>query len=463
MKALIADDEENIRFVLKSLVQDLGFQIVEAADGAQALDALRSQHFDLAVLDIKMPEADGITVLHEAREIDPTLVVVIVTAFGTDEQAMEAIREGAYDYFVKPFEIEDVRITIRRAMEKKRLTDRIRDLEAQVSRQRTFHEIVGSSQVMQDVFEMMQRVVDNDVPVLIAGESGTGKELVARAIHARGPRRDNPMVRLNCAAIPESLLESELFGHERGSFTGAVSARPGKFELASGGTLFLDEIGDMPLALQAKILRAVQEREIQRVGGRFPISIDARLITASNRDLAEEVAAKRFREDLYFRINVIAIELPPLRKRVSDIPLLLDFFIDQHSRRLGKPIRGLSREALDLFLQYEWPGNVRELENALQRAIVMARGPRIEIADLPSVMIGGEPARDEASSARTLDLDPSLPMPEQVERVVEVAERRLIAEVLEQTTGRQEAADRLGISRKSLHNKMLKYGMMGKE
>jgi DNA-binding NtrC family response regulator len=463
MKVLIADDEESIRFVLRSLIQEFGYEITEAADGAQALNALRSQPFDLAILDIKMPEVDGIAVLREARQIDPTLVVVIVTAFGTDEQAMAAIREGAYDYFVKPFEIDDVRVTVRRAMEKKRLTDRIRDLETQISLQRSFHEIVGSSPEMEEVFDIMRRVMDNDVAVLIAGESGTGKELVARAIHARGPRRDHPMVRLNCAAIPESLLESELFGHERGAFTGAVSAHPGKFELANGGTLFLDEIGDMPLALQGKILRAVQEREIQRVGGRFPISIDARLITATNRNLAEEVAQKRFREDLYFRINVIMIEVPPLRKRISDIPLLVDFFIDQHSRRLGKKIEGLSREVLDLFLEYEWPGNVRELENVLQRALVMARGPRIEVADLPRAMTSREPLSVASLPMEGFDLDPRRTMPEQVERVVEVAERRLIEMVLEQSASRQEAADRLGISRKSLHNKMQKYGMMGKE
>ncbi len=457
---LVADDEEGLRFVLGELLANLGYQMTEAEDGEQALEIIRTRKLDLAILDINMPKIDGMDVLKEARALHPDLIVLVVTAYGSTEMAMRAIQLGAYDYFTKPFDVHDLRTTIQRALEKKQLLDQIHVLETKVSGQPQFREIIGSSDAIQEIFDMMQRVVDNDVPVLITGESGTGKGLVLKAIHDRGSRKNGPLVRVNCAAIPEALLESELFGHEKGSFTGATASHSGKFEQAHGGTLFLDEIGDMPLTLQAKILVAVQESEIQRVGGKEPIQVNVRLITATNRNLAEEVAAKRFREDLYFRINVITIEMPPLRERLSDIPLLVDYFIKIYNERLKKKIQGLSQEVMDTFLNFPWPGNIRELENIIQRSLIMAAGPNINKGDLPPNMLS--PAADAPGPARpTAPGKPGMTMPEKVEEVIETTERSMIAETLSQCRGRQEAAQRLGISRKSLHNKMQKYGITG--
>ena len=461
---LIADDEDGIRIIFRELLGTMGYtSVTEARTGAQALELVRSgppeapgSHFDLAILDINMPEISGMDVLREAHRVSPDLVILVVTAYGTPELAMEAVREGAYDYFTKPFEFEELKATIQRAFEKRNLLTEIQRLKSQLS---PYPEIIGVSNPMRDVFGIMERVVDNDVPVLITGESGTGKEMISQAIHDRGPRRDKPIVKVNCAAIPDQLLESELFGHEKGAFTGAAVTHEGKFEQAHGGTLFLDEIGDMPLALQAKILRAVQEREVQRVGGRETIQTDVRLITATNKNLAEEVAAKRFREDLYFRINVIGIELPPLRKRTADLSLLAEHFIQIYNRRLGKETEGLEPAVMDIFLNYSWPGNIRELENVIQRSLVMSNGPRITVADLPPSLVRGETPAQAASAPDSPEVDLAIPMPQQVDRIVEITERAWIKEALRQTEGRQEAADLLGISRKSLHNKMQKYDM----
>jgi DNA-binding NtrC family response regulator len=455
---LVADDDEGIRFVLEELLLKLGYRVTCADQGEKALELISREHFDLVILDLKMPRVDGLSVLRRVRQDHPDLLVLVITAYGSPELAMEAIREGAYDYFTKPFEVQDLRITIQRALEKKHLIAQIRDLQSRISGLPVFHEIIGVSDPMQKVFAMMRRVIDNDVPILVAGESGTGKEIVAEAIHARGPRQNGPMTKVNCAAIPEPLLESELFGHERGSFTGAIQTHTGKFEQAHGGTLFLDEIGDMPLALQAKILRAVQEHEVQRVGGKSPIPVNVRLITATNKNLAEEVAAKRFREDLYFRINVITIELPPLRERLADIPLLADYFIRQHGPRLGKMVEGISQEVLDLFLEYPWPGNIREMENVIQRALIMTTASRIQVADLPPHFLTAE--RHPPLSAQSVEnVDLTIPMPDQVDRVVEATERLWISKALRQSQNRREAAHRLGISPRSLDYKIQRYGL----
>lgn len=460
-RILVADDEEGMRFVLREVFAGLGYQVVEAEDGEQAIGLLRAQPFDLAILDINMPKVDGMEVLREARRRNRDIVALVVTAYGSMELAMQAIREGAYDYFTKPFDLQDLRTTIQRAIEKKHLVDQIRLLEERVSARGEFHEIVGASDVMQDVFDMMQRVIHNDVPVLIMGESGTGKEMVVQAIHSRGPRSAGPLVKVNCAAIPEALLESELFGHEKGAFTGAIESFPGKFEQAEGGTLFLDEIGDMPLALQAKILRAVQENEVQRVGGKQPIKVNVRLVTATNRNLVQEVAAKRFREDLYFRINVIAIEMPALRRRIGDIPLLVEHFLRIYNSRLNKSVEGVSEAVMNRFLEYSWPGNIREMQNVIQRALIMTSGSRIEMDDLPPTLLRpAPPEQDDAWAAVKRGVDLSVPMPVQVQRVTAAVERAMILEALQQrTSGRQQTADLLGISRKSLHNKMREYGI----
>ncbi|HNY27915.1 MAG TPA: sigma-54 dependent transcriptional regulator [Candidatus Sumerlaeota bacterium] len=457
---LIADDEEGIRFVLREILTSQGYRVTEAGNGAEAIIRLKHEHFDLAILDVNMPQVNGFEILRQIPTLDPDLIPLVVTAYGSSEKAREAMQLGAYDYFTKPFDMEELRITIQRALEKKTLLNQILDLKSQVSSRVDFREIIGQSDTMRDVFNMMERVIDNDVPVLIMGESGTGKEMVVKAIHSRGPRQNGPLIKINCAAIPENLLESELFGHERGAFTGADTARQGKFELADGGTLFLDEIGEMPLGLQAKILRAVQESEIQRLGAKAAIQVNVRLITATNRNLAEEVAARRFREDLYYRINVVAIELPPLKRRLTDIPLLVDYFIEMYNQRLGKSIQGLAKDVMDIFLEYSWPGNIRELENVIQRSLIMATGTQILPGDLPPHMTGRAAREGVSPFAQRQELDLSIPMPDQVERVIEETERTLIREALRKTHGRQEAADLLGINRKSLHNKMLKYGML---
>jgi DNA-binding NtrC family response regulator len=463
MHVLIADDEEGLRFVLRGLIEGLGYKVAEVADAARALAALRAQSFDLAILDIKMPELSGIEVLREALKIRPNLIALMITAFGSTELSLEALKAGAYDYFTKPFELQELRVTIQRALEKKHMLDQIATLESQVAAsQRSFPEIIGVCDPMQEVFSLMRRIIDTDVPVLVTGESGTGKELVARALHYGGARQSGPMVKVNCAAIPEQLLESELFGHEKGAFTGATYAHPGKFEQAQGGTLFLDEIGEMPLQLQAKILRALQEHEVERVGGKGPLKVDVRVITATNKNLAEEVAARRFREDLYFRINVIPIELPPLRQRLTDIPLLVDHFMRTYNERMGKRIQGVTPRVMDLLLQYGWPGNIRELENVVQRALIMALTQQIQPNDLPPhLLTRRQPASAPVAFDRRVDLD--TPMAVQIERMAEAMEQRLISEALRACRSRQEAADRLGISRKSLHNKMIRYGMMGKD
>jgi DNA-binding NtrC family response regulator len=464
---LIADDDDGIRFVLEDLLTRLGHGFVSVADGFDALQTLQEQHFDLALLDIRMDGMDGLEVLRNIRKTNPELIVVIITAHGTPDQAMEAIREGAYDYFTKPFEVPELRITIQRALEKKLMMDQIRELESRIENQRIFHEIIGESDAMRQVFSLMERVLDNDVPILITGESGTGKERVAEAIHTKGPRANGPLVKINCAAIPEALLESELFGHEKGSFTGATQAHAGKFEQANNGTLFLDEIGEMPIGLQAKILRAVQEREVQRVGGKAPVPVNVRLVTATNRNLAEEVAARRFREDLYFRINVIAIELPPLRERLTDIPLLVDYFIKQYALRLGKDITGVSQQVMDCFVEYAWPGNIRELENVIQRALIMASGHRIETQDLPPLLIAPPavpqptpqalPRKVVGVSVDDDTVDLSIPLPARVDMEVERIEKLWITEALRVHPTRREAARRLGISPRNLDYKIQRY------
>jgi DNA-binding NtrC family response regulator len=469
-RVLIADDDEGIRFVLEDLLTRLGHTCVCVGNGSEALQTLQKEHFDLALLDICMDGMDGLEVLRSIHGDQPELIVVVVTAHGSPDQALEAIRGGAYDYFTKPFEVPELRITIQRALEKKLMMAQIRELESRIEKQGIFHEIIGESDAMRQVFSLMERVLDNDVPILITGESGTGKERVAEAIHNKGPRAQGPLVKINCAAIPEALLESELFGHEKGSFTGAIQAHAGKFEQANNGTLFLDEIGEMPLSLQAKILRAVQEREVQRVGGKAPIPVDVRLVTATNRNLPAEVAAHRFREDLYFRINVIAIELPPLRERLTDIPLLVNYFIKQYAQRLGKQVKGISQEVMDCFVEYAWPGNIRELENVIQRALIMASSEQIEKSDIPLLLTQEKPlvvpslppvpeTRKRLVSDKSETVDLSISLPERVDMEVERIERLWIAEALRVYSTRREAARHLGISPRNLDYKIQRYNL----
>lgn len=463
IRVLVADDDNAQRFMLEELMKREGYDVVSARDGVEAVAKVREEDFDLAILDIKMPRMDGIQALREIHSIRPHLIVVMVTAYGTTETALQAVKEGAYDYFTKPYNVDELRLVVRRAIEKQRLRQQIFALETQLREKVALDRIVGQSPQMQQVFDLIRKVVSNDVTVLITGESGTGKELVAQAIHFHSARRDFPFLGINCAAIPESLLESELFGHERGAFTGAVSTRKGLFETAQGGTVFLDEIGDMSLPLQSKLLRVLQEKKIMRVGGTTPIPVDVRIIAATNQNLAERVRKKEFREDLYFRLNVIPIHLPPLRERKGDIPLLVHHFIGIYNPRLNRDIHGVTPGAMELLENYPWPGNVRELENVVQRAMILATGNTITEEDLPLNVRSG-PIAFPAQAGQLPDdterilEDFSIPLQEKVNLLTEQLEKKVILAALQRTNfKRQEAADLLGISRKSLHNKMVKY------
>lgn len=482
-RILIVDDEENIRFTLRELFrrEGQGHQIDEASNGEDAVAFVKKHRYDLVVLDLRMPRMDGMTALKIMRESQPDLIVVIITAHGTQKVALEAMQAGAYDYFTKPFDLTEVRIVFRRAIEKARLLNQIEQMRRHETARYSFDRLIGQSASMQEVFRLVERVLDNDVTVLITGESGTGKELVATAIHNNSLRKAKPLISVNTVAIPETLLESEMFGHERGAFTGAVVQKIGKIEAANAGTLFLDEIGDMSLPLQAKLLRVLQEREIERVGSTKTIKVDIRVIAATNRDLGKMVEKNEFREDLYYRLNVLPVHLPPLRKRRDDIPILIDHFIQEYGPKLKRNIGSVSEQALQKFLNYSWPGNIRELENTVQRAMLMAKGTTIQVEDLPPTLRGESLLAKSVSFSDTppeaekvfsdLDLgallnteDFSQSLADRLQYISDHIEKYLIRAALKKTNGhRQETADLIGISRKSLHNKMVRYGLFAEE
>ncbi len=481
-RILLVDDEENIRFTLREVLrrEDHNYQIDEAADGEAALEKVRSTPYSVVLMDMRMPRMDGMSAFRAMRAIRPDLTVVFITAHGTQRTAMEALQAGAYDYFTKPFDLTEVRIVVRRAIEKANLLQQLEDMRRSQAARYSFDRLIGQSAAMQEIFGLIERVLDNDVTVLITGESGTGKELIATAIHNHSLRREQPMVKVNTVAIPETLLESEMFGHERGAFTGAVSQKAGKIEAADKGTLFLDEIGDMSLPLQAKLLRVLQEREIERVGSNKQIPVDIRIIAATNCDLAKMVEEGQFREDLYYRLNVLPIHVPPLRKRHDDIPVLLDHFINIYNPRLRRNISTVSEATLQRLLNYPWPGNIRELENTVQRAMLMATGASIEVEHLPPSVRGEHPVAtqniayptgDGAEVFGDLDLralldteDFSQPLAERLQQLGDHLEKFLIRRALQKTSGhRQDTATLLGISRKSLHNKMVRYGLFSEE
>lgn len=451
---LVADDEQIIRFVLHEALEKEGYVIEEASNGEEAVLKARTFDFDLIILDVKMPRKDGIEALKEIRKLDPGIPVVMITAFGSSDIAMQALKEGAYDYFNKPFDVNEIRIVVKRALEKQRLQKQIERLETQLMQEHRFDRIIGTSPKMQDVFALIRRVVTNDVNVLICGESGTGKELVAQAIHYHSQRSKKPFVKVSCVAIPDTLLESEMFGYERGAFTGAHQTKIGKFELAQGGTFFLDEIGDMPLSLQVKLLRVIQERELERIGGNKTIKVDIRLVACTNRNLVDAVKNQTFREDLYFRINVLPIYLPPLRERKDDIPILVEHFIKYYNQKLGKHVIGVPDGVMRILEEYPWPGNIRELENVIQRAIILSSEETIT-TDLLPPNIHTEPILPDISK---ITEDFNMPMLDRIQILTEEIEKKMIqAALIKADYHRQETADLLGISRKSLHNKMQKY------
>jgi DNA-binding NtrC family response regulator len=446
-RILVIDDDHLIRTQLADSLQKRGYEVSLAADAENGLEKIKAKSFDLVILDIILPAMSGIEAIDKIKEIDPRIIIILITAYGSKNLALEAINAGAYDYFTKPFEMEEMEIVIKRALEKRGLEKELSSLRKRLKKQYEFERIIGKSGAMQEVFESVNKLVDTDITVLIYGESGTGKELVAEAIHYHSRRSKMPFVKLNCVAIPEGLLESELFGHEKGAFPGAVSRKLGKFELANKGSLFLDEIGDMTLATQAKLLRVLQEREFERIGGTRPINIDARIIAATNRDLWKAVQEKKFREDLYFRLNVVLIHLPPLRERKADIPLLVEHFFNDSQARFKKELIGISREAMDLLMKYSWPGNVRELLNCIERAVVMTDGNTITLKSLPLQLrkFGREPAGEP-------DIPASLT--ERMERT----EREMILDALYESDGFQsKTARKLGLSARSLWYKVKKH------
>jgi two-component system response regulator AtoC len=437
-KILVVDDEAIIRDSLRDWLNDTGYNVFTAQNGAQALETIEREKPRIVIADLVMPGMDGIELMKRAKEISPDIEVIIITAYGSIPTAITAIREGAYDYIQKPFCPERAEILIAKLVERQRLIEENLSLHQKLEERYRFENIIAKSSRMQQVIEAIKVVAASNATVLITGETGTGKELVARAIHSQSQRHDKPFVAVSCAALPETLLESELFGHEKGAFTGAYAQKKGKFEIANHGTLFLDEIGEMSANIQVHLLRVLEEKEFTRVGGNEPIKVDVRVISATNRDMKEAVAKGQFREDLYYRLNVVNIELPPLRERREDIPLLAQHFLKKFALENKKEVTDFSPEATDFLLRYDWPGNVRELENAIERAVILTKKPVIEIDDLPQQTLLGHPIS--------------------LEKNLRQVEKNHIVNVLTQTKGNYtEAAKVLGISRMTLYNKAKAY------
>ena len=450
-----------MRFFLTEALKSQKYEVETAASGSVALDLARNREFDCVIMDIRMANMNGIETLEELKEIRPDIPVIMMTAFGSKKVAVETMQKGAYDYFTKPFDINEMRIVVKRALEKRLLEEENKTLRRKLEREPGYTNIIGDSPLMQEIFEQIDKVKNNDVTVLIQGESGTGKELVATVLHEQGLRRDMPLVKINCAAIPETLLESEMFGHEKGAFTGAGARKIGKFQAADHGTLFLDEIGDMSLTTQAKLLRVLEEQEFERIGGNESIKVDLRIITATNQDLRKLVEEKKFREDLFFRLNVVPIYLPPLRARKEDLPALAGHFLEDARSRHNLSVEKIDPDVMRIFMSYSWPGNVRELANMIQRAAVMSQDNVITCAALPAQMRDTGPAPQEPH-LEDLALDGSLQ--EMMDNIVSTAEKQLIEEALNRTDwSRTKTAKLLKICRKSLHNKMKKYGLLEKD
>ena len=450
---LIVDDEKNYPPILAAVMEEEGFEPLMANSGEEALTILKHSDVDLVLTDMKMPSMDGIELLENVKKKDPELPVIMMTAHGTVEKAVEAMQKGAYSYIMKPFDNDSLILYVNKAIAMYRVIKENRRLRQAVKSQYSFGNIIGKSKKMQDVYEIIGKVAPANATVLIEGESGTGKDLVAKSIHFNSPRRDNPFVAVNCTALAESLLESELFGHERGAFTGAVSSKKGRFELADGGTLFLDEIGELSPSLQVKLLRVLQDKVFERVGGVRQVSVNFRLIAATNKQLKEEVRIGRFREDLFYRLNVVHIELPPLRQRQEDLHLLVDHFIDKYSieRGLDMPINGIEKQVERVFFDYNWPGNVRELENIIERAMVLCPDDILKVDDLPKDF------RNSLSDSQRLD---GIPEDAHLFDTIVDIEKKMILRALKITGNVQsDAAQLLGIGKSGLNKKLKKHGI----
>ncbi len=449
-RILIVDDEDGMRRLLGRVLSRQGYETSTVASGAEALRMVASERFDLVVTDIKMPEMDGLQLLEELKAYEPSLPIIVMTAYGTIENAVQALRFGAYDYIAKPFETDEIKLTVAKALERERLLAENRYLHAELEGRYDFSGIVGGSPAMQQVYEMASSVAVSNANVMITGESGTGKELLARSIHYSSLRKEKPFVVLNCAALSEGVLESELFGHEKGAFSGALDTRKGRFERADQGTLFIDEVAEMSMAAQVKLLRVIQEHEFERVGGNKTISVDVRIVAATNKKLEDQVKEGKFREDLYYRMNVVNINIPPLRSRREDIEPLTRYFLEKYSTETGRKISDLAPRALSCLLAYDWPGNVRELQNAIERAVVLSKNSILTPRDFPQSVQGDDQI--------------CLQIPEKggsLTEILEDLERQLILQTLQREDGSQtRAAETLGIKRTTLRYKMEKYRLI---
>ncbi len=448
LKILVVDDDQSHRIMLRAVLKEEGYHVTEAADGMEAVKAVETEAFDLILMDIRMTQMDGIEALTEIRKNSPLVPVLIMTAYASVKTAVEALKAGAFDYVTKPLDIEELKILIEKALDHYHLRAENLILKERLGDRFDFSRIIATSAKMKSLLGTLAMVAPSDATVLIMGESGTGKEVAANAIHHNSPRAGQPFIKVSCAALPETLLESELFGHEKGAFTGAVSRREGRFELADRGTIFLDEVGEMSPAIQTKLLRVLQEKEFEPLGSSRTIKVDIRVIAATNKDLAKEVREGRFREDLFYRLNVVPITMPPLRERKEDIPPLADHFLAVYRKKNGKPLKGISGKALDLLVRYDWPGNIRELENCIERGVVMAREEMITPVDLPPQIqrLSGEGGKEGSTILCGMSLAEM--------------ERGLIVKTLAETDGnRTRAAEILGINRRTLQNKLKQYAL----
>jgi two-component system, NtrC family, response regulator PilR len=456
-KILVVDDEQSLREVLSIMLKRTGYAVTSVADGEEAIELLNKDIFDLVITDLRMPTIDGMEVLKAAKSASPETVVLIITAFASADSAVEAMKQGAYDYLTKPFQVDEVQLIIRNALEKRRLTTENILLKREMASQSSFSQLVGQSEAMQKVFDVVRKVADSKSNVLICGESGTGKELVARAIHYNSSRNAMPFVAVNCSAVPETLLESELFGHMKGSFTGAISNKAGLFEVANGGTIFLDEIGDTTPTIQVKLLRVIQEREFRRVGGNQDVKVDVRIVAATNKDLEKAVADGSFREDLYYRLDVIPIRLPPLRMRSGDIPLLVNHFLERFSKESGKPLPVLNSDAMHVLLAHEWRGNVRELENLIERVVAFSTEGTVTDTDVQGWLHRSVAPQSQHGGSLELTDDGV-----DLEGLVNGIEKDLLLKALERSKWvKNKAARLLRLNTRSFRYRLEKYAIKG--
>ena len=453
-KILVADDEQSMREFLDIMLKKEGYKVSLASNGEEVIKLIEKDIFDLVLMDIRMPRLDGIAALKKIKTVSPETIVIMITAYASADTAIKAMKEGAYDYITKPFKVEEIKLIIKNALEKKNLQKENVLLKQVVRDRYHFENIIGQSPKMSALYDLLEKVAPTKTNILITGESGTGKELVAKAIHFNSPRKEKPFVTLNCGAIPETLIESELFGHMKGAFTDAIATKKGLFEVADEGTIFLDEISEVPLLMQVKLLRVLQDKEFKRVGGTEDIRVDVRIISATNKDLEEEVKEKQFREDLFYRLNVIQIKLPSLRERREDIPLLADHFLKKYSEELNKNILKISSEALRILLNYEYPGNVRELQNIIERAVALETSQELTGQNLSSYL-------DEQPSLKKGSMDLEIPTEGiDLEKMVEDLERTLLLKALDRTKGiKKKAAELLHINFRSMRYRLEKYGL----